>query len=116
MQFIYNGIVKQPVDGKVPPQGIGPGIAESHLARAPAILVIGLSAESSDLELMAVFEDNYHAKFFADRNRARKKIFDLLGERGRHDVVVIRLAAQEEITHATADPESRETGLLEAFH
>src|SRR5207245_7970404 len=85
-----------------------------HLVWAPAILIIGLRPESGDLKLMLTFHDHHHAEFFPDRNRARKELFHLLWKRRRSHVVVLRLAAKKDVTHAAAHPEGSETSRLQA--
>ena len=79
----------------------------------PAILVIRLGAEGGDLELAAAFDDHHHAELASDRDRALEEVLDLFRQGGGDDVIITRLAAQQEIAHAAAHPEGREAGALQ---
>ena len=116
VQLFAHGVVEQAVDGKVAAEGVGHGIAEYDAAWAAAILVIGFSPEGSDLEWLALFDDHYNAELASDRQRAAEQVFDLLRQGGGNNVVVSRRAAEQEVTHAAANPESGEAGLLQAAH
>ena len=116
VQLFAHRVVEKAVDGEVAPAGIGRRVAKANLFRMPAILVIRLGPERSDLELVAAFDHHHHAELAADRNGALEGSLDLVRQRGGDDVVIARLALQQEIAHATADPEGGEAGGLEAGH
>ena len=75
-------------------------------------LVIRLGAKRGDLKLLAVFDDDDDAEFFADRNGFAEKFFDLLRLGVRGDVKILRLAAEQKIAHAAAHPERSKAGGL----
>ena len=114
VQLFAHGVVEQAVDGEVAAAGVGHGVAEHDAARAAAILVIGLGPESGDLEGLAVFDHHHNAELASDGQCAPEKAFDLLRQGGGDDVVIARRAAEQEVAHAAADPESGEAGLLQA--
>ena len=113
VQLLPHRIVEQAIDGKVAPAGVGLRIAERNPFRVPAILVIRLGAEGGDLELLAAFDDDHYPELASDRDRALEEAFDLCRQGGGGDVVIPRLAAQQEIAHAAAHPEGREPGALQ---
>ena len=80
----------------------------------PSVLVIRLGPEGGHLEGMPAFPDNHDAELAPDGQGAGEQFFDPLGPRPRRDVVVLRFLAQQKITHATAHPERRVPGLLQA--
>ena len=89
-------------------------LAENDLFRTPAIPVIRLGAKGGDLELLFVFDNNHHAEFASDGDGFREQFLDLFRSRVRGDVVILRLASEQKIAHAAADPERREARRLQA--
>ena len=114
VQLLPHRIVEQAVDGEVAPAGVGLRVAERDPFRVPAILVIRLGPEGGHLELVAAFDHHHHPELAPDGNRAFEEVLDLFRQGGGDDVVIARLAAQQEIAHAAADPEGREPGALAA--
>ena len=114
VDFFGNRIVKQSVDGEIAAQRIGLGAGENNFCRAAAIPVIRLGAKRGDLELLSAFDDNHHAEFSPDGDGAFEKFFDLFRPRVRGDVVILRLASEQKIAHAAADPERGEARRLQA--
>jgi hypothetical protein len=80
------------------------------------ILVIGLSTERGDLELALVLQYHDDAKLPSHRNGAPEELLDLLRPGRGGDIIITRLAAQQKITHAAADPERRKTGILQPLN
>src|SRR6185503_2431108 len=77
----------------------------------PATVDVGVvGAEGRDLELVVVFEDEHHAERGTHADGAAKQLPDGLGRRGRRDVVVARLAAEQTVTHAAAGQVRLESG------
>ena len=79
----------------------------------PAILVIRFGAEGGDLELLFPFDHDHHPELAPDGNGVLEELLDLLRQGGGGDVVIARLAAQQEIAHAAAHPEGGEPGALQ---
>ena len=63
---------------------------------------------------MFAFDHDHHAEFAPDGEGAIEQFFDLLRPGVRGDVVILRLASEQKIAHAAADPERRETRGLQA--
>src|SRR5204863_5290381 len=80
-------------------------VAEGNVFRVPAVAVICFSTKRRNLELMAAFDDDHYPEFAPDGDGVFEKFFDLFRQRGRGDVVIAWLAAQQIIAHAAADPE-----------
>ena len=66
--FSRERIVKKSVHREVAARRIGLGVGEDDFLRPPAIAVIRLGAERGDLKLLAAFDDDDDAEFFADGN------------------------------------------------
>ena len=111
MKFFGNRIVKQPVDGEITALRIGLGAGKNDFRRSPAILVIRLGTKRGNLELMFAFDHNHHAEFAPDGEGAIEEFLDLLRPGVRGDVVILRLASEQKIAHAAADPERVEARL-----
>src|SRR6185369_637880 len=116
VQRLPDGIVEQTVDGEIAAKRIGPGIAEGYFPRTASVLVVAFGAKSSDLKLMAAFQDHQHPELASDRDGALEYLFDLFRQGRGGDIVIDRSAAEQEITNAPADPEGGETGRLQAAH
>ena len=78
-QLILHRVVKQAVDSEITAASVGLRVAEDQLARAPAILIIGLGPEGCDLELMIALNDDDDAEFPADSDSPREELLHLLG-------------------------------------
>src|ERR1035437_9899484 len=113
VELFRDRIVEKSVHGEIAPLRIGFGVAERDLLRMPAVAIIRLGAKRGDLEWPAVFNDDHHTEFASDGDGAFEQFFDLLRQRGRGDVVIARLASQQKIAHAAADPERAEARSLE---
>ena len=98
-------IEEKSVDGEIAALGIGARVGEHHCLRPPAIAVIRFGAERGDLKLLFALDHDHDAKLASDGDGVREKLFDLLRQRGRGDVVIARLAAEQKIAHAAAHPE-----------
>jgi hypothetical protein len=114
VQLSGDGVEEQAVDGEIAPAGVGLGVAEGDVLGMAAILVIGLGAEGGHLEFMAGFEDNDDAEFAAHGNGARKKGFNLGGQGGGRDVVILGFAAEKAVADAAADPVRGVAGRLKS--
>ena len=84
-----------------------------QLVPGPAILVIRLGSKGGNLELAAAFDDNHYPELTPDRNSPLEKVLDLRRQSGGGDIIIIRFAAQQRVTHAAAHPERRESAALE---
>src|ERR1700733_10956210 len=116
VKFFGNRVVKKSVDGEVATQSIGFGIGKNDFFRTATVFVIRFGAKSGDLELMPAFDDDHHAEFSADGDGAFKKFFDLLRPRISDDVEILRLASEQKVAHAAADPKSGEPSGLKLLH
>jgi hypothetical protein len=114
VKFLGNRIIKQTVDGEVTALRVSLGIGENNFHWAATVLVIRLGPERGNLELVFGFDHNHHAKFAPDGEGAVEEFLDLLRPGVRGDVVILRLASEQKIAHAAADPERAETGVLQA--
>src|SRR5439155_23491708 len=88
-------------------------IATDHVVWVADIVVLRFGAEGRELKLAFPFRDHHLPELSPDRNRTAEGLFDLFGPGGSGDIVGARFPAQQEITHAAADPERREAGLLQ---
>ena len=97
VDFFRERIVKKSVHREITARRIRLGVGENNFFRPAAILVIRLRAEGGNLKLLAAFDDDDDAEFFADGNGFAKKFFDLLRPGVRGDVEILRFAAEQEI-------------------
>jgi hypothetical protein len=65
---------------------------------------------------MFVLDDDHHAEFFSDGNVFFEKFFDLFRLRVGGDVEILRLASEQKIAHAAADPERGEARRCRRFN
>ena len=116
VQLALDGIEEEAIDGEIATAGVSDGVAKNDIGGMATIQIIGFGAKGGDLELVIVFEDDDDAEFASNGNGARKEIFDLVRQSGGDDVVILRLAAEEIVTNAAADPIGGEAGLLKALN
>ncbi len=116
MQRLRAGIKKQAVHGEVPAFRVGPGVGKHNLFRTAPVPVIALGAKRGDLKLPSLFDYDHYPEFSANGDGFRKKFFDLRGPGGSGDIEILRLAAEQKITHAAPYPKSGKARLLEALH
>ena len=114
VDFFRERIVKKPVDGEIAAERVGFRAGENDFLRPPAVAVFRLGAKGGDLELLLVLDDDHHPEFFPDWNGFLEKFFNLLRSRVGGNVVILRLASEQKIAHAAADPERGEAGRLQA--
>ncbi len=112
VDFFCERIVEKSVDGEIAARRVGLGVGEDDFFRTAAILIIRLGAEGGDLELMSALDDDHHAEFAPDGDGAFEKFLDLFRLRVRGDVKILRLASEQKIAHAAANPERGESGGL----
>jgi hypothetical protein len=106
-------IVKQSVDCKVAANGIGARIGECYLLRPTAIAVILFGAKSRHLKLMAFLQHDHNPELATDGNGAFKDLLNILWQRIRGDVIILRVTPKQVIAHTPADPEGREPGRVQ---
>ena len=108
-------IEQQAVDGEVAALHVFFGVLRvAHLIGMAAIGVRAVGAERCDLGHASFFDrsvlalrrdrrrNQHHAEVRAHRKGARKHFQHHIRSRGSRDVVVLRLAAQQQIAHAPA--------------
>src|ERR1700683_1060419 len=113
VDFFCERIAEKSVHGEIAARRVSLGVGEDDYLRTTTILIIHLGAEGGDLELMSAFDDDHHAEFSSDGDGAFEKFLDLFRLRVRGDVEIIRLASEQKIAHAAADPERGETRALQ---
>ena len=88
MDFLCDWIEEQSVYRKVAALGVCSRICEHNLLRSPAVLIICLSTERGDLELLFAFDHDNDSKLATDGHRALEEFFNLLRSRRGCDVIV----------------------------
>src|SRR5262245_38434969 len=84
---IFDGIEKQPVDRKIPPQDVGSGVCKYYTGRAPAIDIGFVGTKGGDFEWVAAMDHQDDTELCPDRLGARKEFHDFLGARAGGDVI-----------------------------
>ena len=105
-------IEEEAIDRKIAPLCIGSRISKRDVLRMAAIPVIRLGAKGRNLKFMATIHHDHHAELSTDGDGVFEKLFDLIWQSRSHDVVILRLASEKEITHATTHPKRLEAGLV----
>ena len=94
---------QQAVDGEVPaPYIFFSRLRIHHAVRMPAVFVADIRAECGYLHFQATPGDQDHAELRAHGNAIRKKSNDLIRRGIGGHVVIGRLAAEEQVAHASA--------------
>src|SRR5262249_40963428 len=114
-ELVLDGVKKQSVHGEVTSKRVGHGVPKNDLLRPTAISIVSLGSEGGHLKLAAAFEHNDDSELSPHRDCPFECCFDLVGKRRGDDVVIFRLASQQEIPYATAHPECSETACLQLF-
>ena len=113
VEFLEDGLEIEAVNGEIAPLSIRLSVAKAYLFGVAAILIIRFGAESGDLKLMAVFDDDDDTELATYRDGVQEQRFDLARQCGGDDIVITGLAAKEEIADAAADPQGVKAGGLE---
>src|SRR6185436_2380868 len=82
----------------------------------PAVEITSIGTKRSHLKIEAVDENLYHAKARPNGDGLWKKLHDLLRPRIGCDVIILGLAAHNEIAHASSHPVSAKARLPEGFY
>ncbi len=98
------GVEEQAVDGEVAAQCVFARAGlEAHTLGAAAVVVVEIAAESGNFDRGVFRSNEYHAELRADQSRTGKQGDDLVGMGVGGDIVVLRVAAQQEVPHAAPD-------------
>jgi hypothetical protein len=105
-------IEEQGVDGEVAAADVFfGGAGEDDVVGMPAVGIAHIGAEGGHLDLQGILDDNDDAELRADGKAVRKKLLNALGHGIGGNVVIERLAAELEVSDASAD----EVGLVAGF-
>ena len=97
------GVLEQGIDGEVAALHVEARIGfELHLARMTAIVVGVFAAEGGHLNLGAVARYQHHAEVRAHLPGIGKQPQDLVRRRFGGDVIVVRMAVEDEVANAAA--------------
>jgi hypothetical protein len=105
---VLERVIEEAVDREVTSQGISPGAGKRHLARMAAVLVVGLRSEGGHLKLLSFLDDNDDAELLPDGYRPGEELLNLVWFRRCGDIIVVRFATQENVSHTAANPISFE--------
>ena len=114
--LIRQRIQEHPVHGEVAPGGVLLGRGEMDALGPPAIKVSTVRAEGGNLQVLSTLPHQDHAEVCSHDIVARKQRLHLLRAGIRGDVIILRLAAQENIPHAAASVIRRESPGTQPLH
>src|SRR3990167_5916121 len=114
--LILYGIVKQTIDGEVPPFYVIFGGAEGYIIRVTSITVRAFRAKGSHLEVVTIFDNNDHAKLHANRDGLPKEVYNVLGKGASGNVVINRYLPHNHIAYTPTGKEGFIAVFLQGFY
>ena len=99
--FIVVWILKQPVDGEITSRSIVLWGGEGNTVRVSAIFVGAVMPKGSNLKGEAVFVHQDDPKVSTDGIGVGEKLLNLVGGGRGGDIIVLRLCAEQHISHAS---------------
>src|SRR3989338_8565786 len=102
--FIFDWIIKNPIDRKITPKGILFCIRKLHGIRPSAITVSTVRTKGGNFKIVVIFYRQNYSKLFSDRDCMLQQFLYFIGLGRSNNIKILWFYTEKHIAHAAAGP------------